>query len=220
MGALVALNLVFFLLLTFPGWAFPHQGGNDRLRVHMPTPVPESAALWATDVMATLDASALPPGDGPFDVYITDDTWRYDLYFAVVRGAGGVVYPIAGRQNFFLSGADFETDRLLKDGAPIPAPRTLSYYAVHEITHLTQIAGLGRLRYIRLPVAILEGVADYVALGPAGPELRQAVAAQREGDPRLPLMQAYGAYPEYRVLVSDRVERQDLWALMGAVAPD
>jgi len=210
-AAFVAVNVLVLLVIAFPGWAFAHEGGTDRLRIHATEPVPDAAADWANGVMAALDASDLPPGAGPFHIYVTGDTWRETVFFTNVQRAGGVVYPFA-KSHLFLSGADFEADRLIKGDTVIIPPRTLTYYAMHEITHLTHLARAGAIGYLRTPVWIREGVPDYIALGPAQDEVVRDIA--RAGD-LLELMKAHGAYPNHRLAVTRALETRSIDDLLS-----
>jgi hypothetical protein len=60
----------------------------------------------------------------------------------------------------------------------VPPPRTLSYYLIHEITHLMVADRVGAVGIVRMPRWVNEGFADYVALGPAPPQM---VALARSG---------------------------------------
>lgn len=212
---LVVLNLGVSATLAWPGWAFSHAGGTDRLRLHSATPVPPEADIWAAAVMERLDASALPPGDQPVDLYITGDGWRYQWFFMGAPGAGGLVYGGAPGRRMFLAGADFASDRLVMPDRIIPPPRTLSSFAVHEITHLTQIELLRRWGFIRLDPVIREGVADYVALGPASDALQAVIDSRDPALDEAPLRDAHGSYPRARVVVTHALQSKSLSALMG-----
>lgn len=218
LALLIAVNISFGILVANPGWAFAHTGGTDRLRIHATDPVPEAAISWASDVMARLDASAMPPGVDPIDVYVTGDNWRYDLFFAPVKRAGGVVYPFAPK-TVFLSGADFEVDRLIVGGYVIPRPRTLTYYAMHEISHLTHLDQVGMVAYLRTPKWLREGMPDYIALGPAGAKVAKDVAQYvaldvAEYDDWLDVMMAHGAYPDHRLTLTQALGQSDLFSLL------
>ena len=212
-AAIVAHNVLAWFIFAFPMWAFPYQAGTDRLRFHAATPLPDVTAEIAARIMRELDTGPLPPGAGPYHVYVTGSGWRERLFFAGAPGAGGVVYALASKRNVFLSGADLGQNRLLKGEVTIPPPRTLSYYVKHELTHLAQLERLGVRAYYSMPRVLREGTADIVALGPAGPELREAVTAHR-GNDLLPLMQAFGAYPEFRVEATDALEGTSMEALI------
>lgn len=206
-------NLLLVAAVAFPGWAFAHSFETDRLAVHSVSPLPPETAAWVAGVEAALDASPLPPATRKLDIYITGDGWRDRLFFLGAPGVGGLVYAFISNGNVFLSGADIPADRLLKWGETIPPPRTLTFYAVHELTHLIQIQELGTLGYVSMDRWIREGVADFVALGPVNATDAAAIRAYPETADRLPLLQQYGAYPEYRLQVTEA--GGDLMRLMG-----
>jgi hypothetical protein len=94
---------------------------------------------------------------------------------------------------------------LRSDGAPVPPPRTLAYYAAHEIGHSLIGKRIGAIANWRLPTWKREGLADYVGFG--GEVDVDAMAAQlraghREFDPDL------GFYARYRLLVAYLIERE------------
>lgn len=200
------MNAVFAVLVAFPSIFFQYSGGTDRLRVHATSPLPETVEDWARTVMADLDAGPLPPGKGAFHIYITGDGWQNRLFFAPVPGAGGLVYPMFSHANAFMSQADLTTDGLYHQGMLITPPRTASYYALHELTHLIQARILGGIGYFRTPRWIIEGMADYVALGPASAAARQAVATLPPGRVPLEVMMDHGSYPIYRVRITDALQ--------------
>ena len=207
--------MAFGIAVAYPGWAFSHEAGSNRLRVHAATPLPDETADWARQVMADLEAGPLPPQGDVYHIYISGGGWRETLFFAPARGAGGLVYALASGRNVFLSGADIMEDRLLKGDVVIQPPRTLSYYARHELTHLAQRERLGVWRYFRMTRTVREGIADYVALGPADADLRDAVATVADSpEAQLQLMMAFGAYPQFRVDVTDALQETTLERLM------
>ena len=151
-----------------------------------------SAEAWAA-----LQDTPFGQPDHPIDVFIVDGGWRHRLFFAGAPWAGGLTYPIFWRDRVFLRDVDLEAGRLIYDGAPVPPPRDLTYYLVHEITHLRHAEVMGAVEMFRSPHWVREGVPDLAALGPAGPELLQAAMAG-EDLPRA----AFGSYPIERVCVT------------------
>ena len=103
-------------------------------------------------------------------------------------------------------------DRLIKGDNTMTPPRTLTYYGVHELTHLTHMAAIGRLNYLLQPTWVREGLADYAALGPADPATIAAVTSWTGR--RLPLMQTYGSYPEFRVQFTQALATRSLQDLL------
>lgn len=210
----ISVNLAVAASLVWPGWAFSHSGGTDRLRIHASQPVPDAAIAWAEAVMASLDVGPLPPGADPVDLYITGDGWRYRWFFMGAPGAGGVIYAGSPGRRVFLAGAAFETDRLILPDRIVPPPRTLSYYARHEITHLTQIETLGRFGFYRMDPVMREGIADLIALGPASAALQAVLAARDPAAGDADLRDAFGAYPMARTAVTRALENATLQMLM------
>lgn len=204
LGALVAVSVILTVallaLIARPGIFFAHAVTHERLSFLSTTAQPEAATrAFLEDVSERLNASVLGPPEQEYTLYSTDMTWRTKLFFTYVQKAGGVVYVPIGPRHAFLTGSDIPNDRLLKAGATIVPPRTLSYYAVHELTHLRMAEMVPVLDYHRLPRWVREGIPDYVALGPVSTSEKDAILDW--GGTHLSRMIAHGSYPMERVLV-------------------
>jgi len=207
----VAVNVAFSLLVAYPGFALAHHHDAGQIQIYSTKDIPESAGPWAANLIAEMASTPLPLDHGTYNFYITNGGWTEKLYFLPTRVAGGLVYPM-NRRAVFLSGADFSADRLIKGDNTMTPPRTLTYYGVHELTHLTHMAAIGRLNYLLQPTWVREGLADYAALGPADPATIAAVTSWTGR--RLPLMQTYGSYPEFRVQFTQALATRSLQDLL------
>ena len=118
-------------------------------------------------------------------------------------GAGGVnFFPLT--RNVFLRQSDIDRDALMRpNGTPAERPRTLTYYAAHEIGHsLTgEREGFAHLYNFGLPVWVREGYADYVGLGGRGQiDVAAYYARYRKHDPHF--AEGSGFYDRYRMLTA------------------
>lgn len=136
----------------------------------------------------------------PLKLFVAETGWRNHLYFALVRGAGGVVYYPLTHRHAFLSGADFEKGLLRKRARLIAPPRDLAYFGTHELAHVLTGRKLGAIRYHKLPEWVREGLADYIALG--APDIVTLDAQLSDNDITLANMVAHGSYPRKRMLVA------------------
>ena len=182
--------------IAFPAPFFAHERSGGAITFHAEAPLPPEAARMGEEVTALLSAAPLGP-PGPVDVWLVDDGLPRRVFFAGSPRASGLTYPVTSLENVFLRHADFASNRLVRGGVAVPPPRTLSYYLVHEITHLQLAAQVGRWRVVRMPRWINEGYADYVALGPAPP----GMIARAEAGLPLP-REVFGSYPRERVCVT------------------
>lgn len=205
---LYRLSLVGFLItlavyaglvaaVAWPDPFFRHSRGGGLVTFHSTQPLPKAAETLAEEITAAFVASPLGLPDHEVDVWLVEEGWPVRLFFAGSSRASGLTYPVASTRNVFLRHADLERNRLVRGNLVVPPPRTLGYYLVHEITHLMVAERVGRLRIVRMPRWINEGFADYVALGPAPPEM---VARAQAGE-RLPAAM-WGTYAEERVCVT------------------
>lgn len=221
--ALLAVGLlqgVLFFAIAFPGPFFDHARGDGLVTFHAETPLPPEAETMAAEVTALLSRAPLGPPGRPVDIWLVEDGLPLRLFFAGSPRASGLTYPVASLRNVFLRHADLPRNRLVRGARVVPPPRTLSYFLVHEITHLQVADRVGRWRIVRMPRWINEGYADYVALGPASPAL---IARVETGEP-VPRTH-FGTYPRERACVTLALARLDgdadaLFALDIDMAPD
>jgi len=210
-ATVLAIYAAMIALIAWPAPLFSHERTGGALTFHSDVPLPPSAEVMGREVTALLAASPLGPPE-EVHVWLVEDGLALRLFFAGSPRASGLTYPVASLDNIFLRHADFDRNRLVRAGQALPPPRTLSYYIVHEATHLQLSRYAGRFAVPRIPRWINEGFADYVALGPATPDM---VARASHGRP-LP-REAFGSYPQERVCVTLALERLtgDLDALLA-----
>jgi hypothetical protein len=220
--AIVGLSLVLaayaglFAVLAWPDPLFRHDRGGGLVTFHSTAPLPPEATRLAQEVTAAFIASPLGLPSHDVDVWLVDEGWPVSVFFAGSPGASGLTYPVTSTRNVFLRHADIPQNRLVRGTLTVSPPRTLSYYLIHEITHLMVAERVGALRIVRMPRWVNEGFADYVALGPAPPQL---VRLAGSGAP-LPAS-VWGTYAQERVCVTLALTRLsgDLDALFGLDAP-
>lgn len=148
-------------------------------------------------------------------IVVSNTEWRRRLTFLDKYSAGGVNYHLLPR-TAFLRQADIARDRLAgNDGRDVPPPRTLAYFAAHEIAHGMVTARIGALARLRLPVWIEEGLADYVAF--AGEvDIEELAQGFREGRAELDPA-ASGLYARYHLLVAHFLEAEG-WSVDDLLA--
>ncbi len=212
----IGLAATFFLataagaaIIAYPEPLHAYHAEHGRLRLHSDRPfdADRGRALLA-EVERRL--AAAPPElrdpDSIYRVIVSNSEWRRRLTFLWSYGAGGVnYYPLGGA--VFIRQADIAGGFVQRsDGTPVPAPRTLAYYAAHEIGHSLIGKRFGALANWRLPVWIREGLADYVGFG-GEVDIDATIARLRAGDRELD-PQASGHYARYRLLVAYLLERE------------
>ncbi len=198
----VILFAVYAASVAYPKWAFSYEGGTEGLRIHSTVPLPPETEAFAARVEADLAASALEAATAPLHLYITGDGWRRSWFFAQYGFAGGITYPVIAPRHAFLADADIEADRMFKGGTLVPLPRSATVYGVHELAHLLTLQQVGLWAYIQMDPILREGIADYVALGPAPPEMQADVRNAVGDDPDAALRDKWGSYPSARVMLT------------------
>jgi hypothetical protein len=217
-GTLVALVVAgAATLIVWPSPVFAYSAGTGKVIVVSDEPIPAAGGeRFLHQCEALLARSPLKARSPRYRVYVTNTAWRHHLFFMHHSEAGAVAYSLLPGGNAFLAGADFESGRLIKWGYVTTPPRTLAYFCAHELTHLIVAEHLGVIASERQPTWVHEGFPDYVAIErrQSFEELRRALG-DRPVD--IPMMQQFGSYPRYRLLVTWFLEKRD-WSVERLLA--
>jgi hypothetical protein len=197
------------LVLAYPEPLFAYRLQQGHLELWSDRPFGEEAGRHVLDdVERRLSVSGLNRPGERFRIFTADEPWRRRIVFLWNDGAGGVAYPIFSG-HVFLRASSIERDVLYgPSGSPAAAPRTLAYFAAHEIGHSLTVREVGLWQYLHLPVWVREGVADYIGL--AGnidiPALAQKL---RDCVPDLDPARS-GLYSRYHLLVAFLMKEKGL----------
>ena len=211
-AVLVGVALTFGGLIVWPRPLFAFSLAAGRIVVSSDRPIPTAGGERVLrDCERLLERSPLPANSRQYQLYVANEEWHHRLYFIPNPQAGGLSYFYGFGGHSFLSGADFDTGRLVKWGYVTTPPRTLAYFCAHELTHVVTGEHVGLVALLRMPEWVREGLADYVAM-----ENRQSFEQLRDalGDRPVDvaMMQAYGSYPRYRLLVTYFLETKK-WSI-------
>jgi hypothetical protein len=206
-ATLAAAATSFGALVFWPDPLFAFSLSAGKITVASDRPIPAvGGERFLGDCEGLLDRSPLKAEAREYRVYVTNADWRKRLFFLPNPAAWGLAYayPLGGHA--FLTGANFETGRVVQWGYVGTPPRTLAYLCAHELTHIVIGEHLGLARY-SLPEWVWEGLPDYVGIEhrQSFEELRDAIG-DRPVD--IPMMQRYGSYPLYRLLVTYFIEKK------------
>jgi len=200
--ALLALALFVLALSEAPGF-FIYHTSDGRLSIWSDEPFDEAAGQRVlADVEKRLATSPLDDYL-PHAIFVANARWREDLFFNLARGAAGVnYYPVTN--NIFLRHSDIDHDQVFgrRTGKAAPPPRTLAYYAAHEITHsfTAERLGAAHLWNRMLPQWVREGYADYIGMG-SDVDWQDLYRHYQAHDPQL-TYQGSGLYAEFRMLTA------------------
>jgi hypothetical protein len=208
LGSMLCFMAVVYAALIFwpdPLFAFSLRAG--KLVVSSDQVIPQAGSeRLLRDCEALLERSPLKAEGREYRLYITNADWRQRLFFLPHPEAWGLAYAYPLGQHAFLTGANFETGRVIHWGYVGTPPRTLANLCGHELTHIVIGQRLGLKRFL-LPQWIGEGLPDYVGI-----EKRESFEQLRDalGDRPvdIPMMVRYGGYPRYRLLVTYFLERK------------
>jgi hypothetical protein len=208
-ATLAAAAAVFGALIVWPDPLFAFSLGSGKIIVRSDLPIPTAGGeRFLRDCERLLDRSPLKAKGPRYRIYVSNEDWRQRLFFLPYPNAWGVAYGFGGTA--FLSGANFDTGRVVHWGYVGTPPRTLAWLCAHELTHIIAWEHVGLARY-RTPQWVWEGFADYVGIEnrESFEELRDALGS-RPVD--IPMMMKYGSYPRYRLLVTYFLEKKG-WAV-------
>jgi hypothetical protein len=217
-GAMLAALIALICgLIVYPQPLFAYSLSGHTIKLYSDAPIDEAGGrAFIDETQSILARWPVKPGSQAETVslFVVNSAWRRRILFGNRPHVGGLVYYPLSRSNAFLSGADFENGLLVApSGAIMPPPRTLAYYGAHEAAHLLTGRQAGTLGYLKMPEWIREGVADYIALegAPDYPALAEAASGLR-GEATLAVINRFGVYPKYRLLVAFFLEQKG-WSL-------
>ena len=202
-------------VLAYPQPLFAYHVEAGRLSLYSDVAFDPAAGRAVLDEVAARLARSALDDRAPHRIFVANAEWRRRLLFLWGYGAGGInFYPVGG--GVFLRQADIAADRLLHAscagnpfpacGTPVAPPRTLAYYAAHEIGHDFIAERIGPVANWRLPKWIREGMADYIGFA-SQVDVDALRAAWKRGDPDLD-PQRSGTYARYRLLVAWFLDRE------------
>lgn len=211
-AAFTAVALAFGALIAWPDPLFAFSLSAGKIVVASDHPIDAAGGeRLLRDCEALLERSPLKPESRRYHVYVTNDDWRHRLFFVMRSKPLGLTYYYGFGGSAFLGGANFETGRIVHWRYVAPPPRTLAYFCAHELTHVITGEHVGMAAFLRMPDWVREGIADYV-----GFEHRQSFEQLREALGERPvdnrMMQTYGSYPRYRLLVTYFLEKKN-WSV-------
>lgn len=197
-------------LLTYPEPLFTQRVEAGRLSLHSDRPFgAANGRRILADVERRLAAApaAIADPHAKYRIFVANSEWRRRATFLWHYGAGGLNYYPIGGGSVFIRQSDIDRDRVIRSaGDEVEPPRTLAYFAAHEIAHSMIGKHTGAIGNWRLPEWIREGLADYVGFG-AQVDIDGLARAFRAGAEDLDPKRS-GTYARYRLLVAFFLERE------------
>ena len=205
--ALGTAALSLCALITWPDTLFAFSLGSGKIVVASDRPIPpDGGDRFLRDCERLLDRSPLKAESRQYRLYVTNEDWRQRLFFIPRPERWGFAWYYGFGGHAFLSGADFDSGRVIHLGYIGTPPRTLASLCAHELTHIIAWEHVGFDR-LHVPQWVWEGFPDYVAMEnrETFEQLRDALG-DRPVD--IPMRVKYGSYPRYRLLVTYFIEKK------------
>jgi hypothetical protein len=204
---LAAAALSLCAMITWPAPLFAFSAGSGKIAVASDRPISLGGGeRLLRDCERLLDRSPLKAEGRQYRIYVANDDWRQRLFFFPQPERWGFAWYPGFGGHAFISGADFDSGRVVHWGYVGIPPRTLAALCAHELTHVIAWEHIG-LDRLHVPQWVWEGLPDYVAM-----ENRETFEQLREalGDrPVDTLMRVkYGFYPRYRLMVAYLIEKK------------
>jgi hypothetical protein len=206
-AALGCVAISFGALILWPDWLFAYSLRAGKIIVASDRPIQAvGGERFLYECEKLLERSPLKAERREYRLYVTNARWRQRLFFLPHPDAWGIEYPYPLGRNAFLTGADFNTGRVVHWGYIGTPPRTLAYLCAHELTHVIADEHLGIRRFL-VPQWAWEGLADYVGIEhrETFEQLRDALDDRPEDTA---MTVKYGGYPRYRLLVTYFIEKK------------
>jgi hypothetical protein len=205
-GAALVLGGSVIAVQAYPQPLFAYYIEHGRLQLYSDQPFDAgNGRRVLADVERRIANSPLDERTGVHRIFVANASWRRRLVFLWADGAGGVNFGLT--RNVFIRPADIDADRVMSPlGTPVAPPRTLAYFAAHEIGHSLISERIGSLANWRLPVWIREGLADYI--GFAGKVDIEALTRALRADEIDLHPKRSGLYARYRLLVAYFLDRE------------
>jgi hypothetical protein len=163
-AALATAALLFGALIVWPDPLFAYSLRTGKIILASDRPIPSAGGeRFLRDCERLLERSPLKPKGRQYRVYVTNADWRQRLFFLPSPKAWGLAYTYPFGGHAFLSGANFDTGRVLHWGYVGTPPRTLAWLCAHELTHVVAAEHIGLARFL-VPKWVWEGLADYVGI--------------------------------------------------------
>ena len=132
-SALGYLALSYGALIFYPDPLFAFSQRAGKIVVSSDLPIPRvGGERFLRDCERLLERSPLKAEGPEYRVYVTNAAWRQRLYFLPNRDSWGLAYSYPLGDHAFLTGANFETGRIVHWGYVGSPPRTLAFVCAHE----------------------------------------------------------------------------------------
>lgn len=164
---LVLTFLGYWSLIEFPSFLFSHKYQNANLVLYSDKPIHSNIVKITGEVLLRLNKSSLFNVNKTYEVYISNDIWRWNLlsYPAnLTTRLGGFNAGFHG--NTFIRPSIISENKIIPPGNNLldAKQRDLVYFITHEIVHGVLYDEAGYIsNFINYPRWFQDGYPDYIA---------------------------------------------------------
>ena len=165
--AFASVFLVYLGVLIYPQPLFNYYIAYQNYKVWSDRPIPPDITHVLDDVIRRLKTSTLYEPDRPLRIFFCNASWRLWLYGHFSNKMAGIADTCLAR-NIYIRESDITLNTIHPPNSkPLTDAehRPLSYFIAHEATHIIESWRFGRFAFMRHPLWVSEGYADYVGKG-------------------------------------------------------
>jgi len=155
--SIFVLFTIFFLLKFSYIFTFPHHYQYKNIELYSDQPLQEHEEIL-TKALSLIEHSSIYRDDLEFTILISNSFAKYRLFNPLGSGSFAKYYPLTS--NIYVNKTDGEG---LTHRKSDKRTRNLHEIIAHEATHHMLFKRVDLITYLRLPLWIHEGYADYVA---------------------------------------------------------
>jgi len=157
----------YWFIIEFPSFLFSHKHQNSNLVIYSDKPIPSNITEISNEVLARLKKSRIFRINKTYEVYISNDRWRWMLlsYPAnLTTRLGGFNAGFHG--NAFIRPSVISENKIIPPGSYLldAEQRDLVYFITHEVVHALLYDEVGYIsNFINYPRWLQDGYPDYIA---------------------------------------------------------
>ena len=165
-GGIILLSIItaYIAVIEYPSFLFSNSHTNRNVVIYSDKALDSNIDSISDDIVDRIKKSDYYNDNELYQVYISNDYWRWSLLSNSAQNAGGINYCLF-QNNSFIRPSVIQENRIIPpgDGLADAKQRDLVYFISHEIAHGMMCSEAGHSKmWLSAPLWLREGYADYV----------------------------------------------------------